>query len=74
MVPAKTDERWKKLVTGEIELRSTLLGMNMFLTNSRMNYRNNPSPVNLEQIADHIHEFFVRSEGMYDAELKQITR
>ncbi len=73
MVPAKNDTTWKRLVTGEIELRSTLLGMKMFLTNSRMKYKNNPSPANLQDITDQMHEFFVKFESMYHAELKQIT-
>ncbi len=73
MVPAKNDAAWRKLVTGEMELRSTLLGMNMLLTTSRMKYKTNPSPANLQEISGQVHEFFVKYEGMYSAELNQIT-
>jgi hypothetical protein len=72
MVPVSNHPVWKKLVTGEKELRSTQLGINMLLTNNRLKYATNSSPANLNQLCEYTREFFVKYEQTFQAELKQL--
>jgi hypothetical protein len=72
MVPAHTDPVWKKLVTGEKELRSTQLGINMLLTNNRLKYKKNSTPASLNELCQYTREFFVKYENTFKDELKQL--
>lgn len=72
MVPASSHAAWKKLITGEKELRTNQLAINMLLTNTRLKYKKDPSPANVQQLSKHMHEFFVKFETTFMAELQQI--
>jgi hypothetical protein len=72
MVPVSNHPVWKKLVTGETELRSTQLAVNMLLTNNRLKHAKNSSPANLNQLCECTREFFVKYEQTFQAELKQL--
>ena len=72
MVPANSHPVWKKLVTGEKELRSTQVGINMLLTNNRLKYQKNATPATLNELSEYTREFFVKYEKTFQAELKQL--
>lgn len=63
---------WKKLVTGEKQLTSKQLGVNMLMHNNQLKYKQDPSPANVEQLVKHTYEFFQKYEQIFEAELQQI--
>jgi hypothetical protein len=72
MVPPSKHPEWKKLVTGERDLKTTQLAINMLLTNIRLKYKRDPSPANVNQLIEHMRELFVKFENTFKAELNQL--
>lgn len=72
MVPPSSDPAWQKLVTGEKELRSSQLGVNMLLHSTRLRYHEDPSAANVAQLVAHLHAYFAKFEKIFQAELQQL--
>ena len=72
MLPTISDPIWGRLVTGQAELRSSNVAINLLLFNSRLRYKKDPSPSNLNVLILHTYEVFKRQEPILDEELKQI--
>lgn len=72
MLPPISDPIWGKLVTGKSELRSTNVAINLLLFNSKLRYKKDPSPSNLNVLILHTYEVFKKQEPLLDEELKQI--
>jgi hypothetical protein len=74
MLPPINNPIWEKLVTGERELRSSNIAVNLLLFNSRLRYKKDPSPTNLNILVFHAYEVFKKQEVVLDeADLQQLT-
>ncbi|MGA3092052.1 MAG: hypothetical protein ABSD75_25885 [Terriglobales bacterium] len=73
MLPAITSSVWADLVTGAKELKSTNIAINLLLFNSKLRYKKDPSPSNLNTLILHAYEVFKKQEPILDEELKQIS-
>lgn len=72
MVPPSTNPQWEKLVTGELELKSSKLALNMLIFNNRLSYSRDSSTENLERLVAHTREFFSKFEDGFKDELKRL--
>lgn len=73
MVPPPNDPLWKKLVTGERELRPAKVTLNLFLFNNRLSYSQDGSSANLHSLIQKTHQFFSRYESTFREELKLLA-
>ena len=73
MLPPITSSIWADLVTGAKELKSSNIAINLLLFNSRLRYKRNPSPSNLNILILHAYEVFKKQEPILDEELKQLS-
>jgi hypothetical protein len=71
-IPSENHPAWSQLITGELEIKSTKVAVNMLIHNSRVKYKDDPSPANLVTLAKHIHGVFTKYGAVYSAELHQI--
>jgi len=72
MLPSISDPIWGKLVTGERELRTSNIAINLLLYNSKLRYKKDPSPSNLNILILHTYDVFKKQEPILEDELKQI--
>lgn len=72
-LPPITDPVWGRLVSGEKELTSSNIAINLLLFNSRLRYKKDPSRSNLSILILHAYEVFKKQEPILDDELKQIA-
>jgi hypothetical protein len=72
MLPPTSHPIWKGLITGEKQLKSANVGINMLLYNSSLKYKRDPSPANLRQLVQHIYDYFAKFERTLQAEIQQI--
>jgi hypothetical protein len=74
MLPSLNSPIWEKLVTGERELKSLNIAVNLLLFNSRLRYKKDPSPSNLNILILHTYEVFKKQEPILDnTELQQLA-
>ena len=69
MVPPISHQNWRRLVAGEIEVRSSNLSFNMLVFHLRLGYKNDPSSANLEALIYQGHEFCVKFEKLLQQEI-----
>ena len=72
MLPSASDPCWKRMVTGEIEIRSANLSFNMLAFNARARYRKDPSLANLERIIGQAQDFFTKFEALLHSEIESL--
>jgi hypothetical protein len=72
MVPTVTHPALRELIVGKKEITTTKFGLNLLLTNNRIQYKKNPSEATVKQLAEQTHEFLSRYESLYQDELKAI--
>ncbi|MGA3092078.1 MAG: hypothetical protein ABSD75_26015 [Terriglobales bacterium] len=73
MLPPLTNSIWEKLVKGEREMKSSNIAVNLLLFNSRLRYKRDPSPSNLNLLILHAYEVFKKQEVILDeAEFEQL--
>jgi hypothetical protein len=72
MVPSVTHPALRDLIVGTKEIQTTKFGLNLLLTNNRIQYKKNPTEQTIKQLAEQTHEFLTRYESLYQSELKQI--
>ena len=70
MIPPLSSPVWKKLMSGEKEIKSTNFVINMLLTNSRIRYK--LEPAKLDELVKHAHEVFAKHEKTIASELAQL--
>ena len=63
---------WKKLVTGEKQITSKQLGVNMLLHNNQLKYKADPSSANVDKLVQHTYEYFQKYEQIFQTELQQL--
>jgi len=73
MLPSADHPCWKKMVTGEMEIRSSNLSFNMLAFNVRIRYRNDPSPANLAKLIEQAQDFFTKFEMLLHSEIKSLV-
>jgi hypothetical protein len=69
MVPPISHPNWRRLVAGEIEVRSSNLSFNMLLFHLRLGHKNNPSDANTAALIEQGWQFFVKFEKLLQQEL-----
>ena len=73
MLPSANHPCWKKMVTGDMEIRSSNLSFNMLAFNLRLRYKNDPSPANLAKLIGQAHDFFAKFEALLHSEIKLLV-
>jgi hypothetical protein len=71
MLPPVNSPVWKKLVSGEKQLKSTNLVVNMLLTNCRVRYKSDPATLN--ELVQHTHGAFLKLEKTLESEISQLV-
>ncbi len=71
-IPSSNHPAWAKVVTGDIEVPSSKLAVNMLVHNCRVKYRHNPSPENLTALVNYVHAVFNKYGTVYSDELQRI--
>ncbi len=62
------------LITGEKDMRSSNIAINLLLFNSKLRYKKDPSPSNLNVLILHTYEVFKKQEVILDeTDLRQLT-
>jgi hypothetical protein len=74
MIPSASHVCWKKLITGEKDIRSSNLSFNMLLFNLRLRYKKDGSPMNLVKLVYECHEFFVKYAMLLKSETEAIQK
>lgn len=72
MVPPATDPCWKKMIAGEMQIRSSNLSFNMLAFNVKFRYKNDPSPPNLAKLIEQVHDFVAKFETLLQSEIKSL--
>lgn len=70
MLPPISDPVWKKLLSGEKQIHSNNLAINMVIHNCRIRYKHDPAKAN--EIVQHAYEVFAKHEKTIAAELAQL--
>jgi hypothetical protein len=71
MLPPVSSPIWKKLVSGEKQLNSKNLVINMLLTNCRVRYKLDPTTV--PELVKHAHGAFSKFESTLESEIAQLV-
>ena len=72
MVPSTTDPCWKKMISGDVQIRSSNLSFNMLAFNVRLRHKNDPSPANLAKLTGQVHDFVAKFETLLQSEIKSL--
>jgi hypothetical protein len=72
MIPPIYDTAWVRLVSGEKQLTTTNVGVNMLLFNSTLKFRKDSSPASVKSLVNHAYEFFAKYEPNLQAEIRQL--
>jgi hypothetical protein len=72
MIPPIKHPAWVQLVSGELQLASTNVGVNMLIFNSTLKYRRDSSPAMVSSLVSHAHGFFEKYESTLKAEIQQL--
>ena len=62
MVPSKTDPRWKKLVSGELNHQFKMTAAGMCVSRNQRMYKRENSEAAMKSAVDNLHEFFTKFE------------
>ncbi len=74
MLPPLTHPVWKRLVTGEKELKSSNVAINLLLFNSKLRYKKDPSSTNLTFLIMHAYEVFQKQELVMErSEIQELS-
>ena len=73
-IPSSDHPAWKKVITGEIDITSPKLAVNMLIHNCRVKYKKDSSDDNLATLTGYIFAVFNKYGAVYSAELQQIFR
>jgi len=71
-LPPKSDPRWRKLVVGEIEYRSSRLATNMLLLDATLAVRRDPSPRNVDRQLATVYTYFLTNRNETARDLERI--
>lgn len=74
MVPAKTDARWKALLTGEEDLGFQSLSSKLLVAQLRRMLKEDPSPEGLEDAIDVAHAFFTKNEPVVRDDVERLLK
>jgi hypothetical protein len=72
MVPDVSHQAWRDLIVGKKQIASSHFGFNLLLTTSRLFYQSDPSQGHLAVLAEQLHTYMEKYEGMYQEELQHI--
>ncbi|EPR44320.1 hypothetical protein dsx2_1681 [Desulfovibrio sp. X2] len=61
-IPAKTDQKWKDLITGKTTFALKFLAAKILLGRLTRSAADNPSPDNVRQCVEQIHDLFTKNE------------
>ena len=72
MVPPKTDPRWRSLIEGRIDVEPSFLALKLLLQRIRLRYDLNKKTVNMSELVNDLHAFFVKYESFLAEDMKKI--
>jgi len=72
MIPPKTDERWKRLVSGEIAHEFKIFSASMLISRTSQNIKGNSSFETISESIDEAHSFFTRYEDIFGDDIEAI--
>ena len=73
MIPPASHPSWTRLVSGQMTLTSTNVGVNMLIFNSTLKFERDSSPAHVAALAGHAHEFFVKHQSILRSEIRQLS-
>ena len=72
MIPPKYDERWKRLVSGEIDHEFKIFSASMLISRTSQNIKANNSLETIAASIDEAHSFFTRYEDIFSDDIKAV--
>jgi hypothetical protein len=64
MLPPKTDQKWEKLATGEIDHEFKLLAAGLMMSRLRREIKGNATPATIRKCVDEEYAFFQKYESI----------
>lgn len=74
MVPAKTHEKWRALVTGELNHSFKSVPAALMFSGFKREARRDGSPENIKRLIEKAYAFFVKYEGMLAGDIRAIFK
>jgi hypothetical protein len=74
MLPPKQSPVWREFATGKRSLNSSKLAINLMAKSVQVSYQRDPSPANVEVLADRVREFFAQYEKGFADEFSRMLR
>jgi hypothetical protein len=71
-VPAKSDARWRDVVSGKIVKPWQMLALKIMITRMIPSIKADPSPANVQARVDELHAFFEKNLKLAQADLTAI--
>lgn len=72
MIPPIESAIWSKLVKGDKPVSTTKLAINLMIQNTKLKYKDDPSPENVVRLTRHMHQFFKQYETVFATEFQKI--
>jgi hypothetical protein len=72
MIPPLNSPIWGELVTGRRPMTSTKLAVNLLSTSVSLEYKRDPTPAKIAQLAQRVREFFVKYEVAFAADFQKM--
>ena len=72
MVPAKTDTRWRDLVTGKVQHQFSFLGAKLLVTRISIRMMRDSSEEAIQLSIDELHAFFTKFPQMVEDDVRRL--
>ena len=72
MIPSKTDPRWKKLVTGELDHQFKMTAAGMCVSRNQRMYKRESTDTVMTSAVENLHEFFTKFEKIAEDDIKAL--
>jgi hypothetical protein len=72
MIPAKTDRKWERLVTGELSHEFKTLAAGLMLSRLRRETKANADPGTMRRCVDEVYAFFEKYESVLRDDISEI--
>lgn len=72
MIPDKSDQRWKKLVTGETVHQFKMTAAGMCVNRNQRMYKRENSDAAMKSAIENLHEFFAKYENVAEDDIKAL--
>ncbi len=72
-VPPETHDNWQRVISGEIPIQTTAVGLQMLLQRIRQDIANNPSEISRINSAKLLRQYFVKNQNQHKADIAVIS-